>query len=149
VLAARAGQRTEADAHLAEARQIATLVREGANHYGMEYGPANVGIHEVSAAVELADGTLAITRAAQVERAGHLRALPPSRTGHYRIEVARGWLYHGDRRRALQALQAARRVSPQLVRIHPLVRDTVHVIARAEPRPSEELRSFATWLGLT
>jgi transcriptional regulator with XRE-family HTH domain len=149
VLAARAGRRGEADEHLAEARQIATLVREGANHYGMEYGPANVAVHEVSAAIELADGTLAITRAAQVERAGHLRALPPSRTGHYRIEVARGWLYHGDRRRALQALQAARRVSPQLVRIHPLVRDTVHVIARGEPRPSEELRTFAAWLGLT
>jgi transcriptional regulator with XRE-family HTH domain len=148
VLAARAGRRTDADAHLAEARDIATLVREGANHYGMEYGPANVGVHEVSAAIELADGTLAITRAAQVEKAGHLRALPPSRAGHYRIEVARGWLYHGDRRRALHALQAARRTSPQLVRIHPLVRDTVHIIARAEPRPSEELRSFAAWLGI-
>jgi hypothetical protein len=37
----------------------------------------------------------------------------------------------------------------ELVRIHPLVRDTVYVIARAEPRPSEELRSLAAWLGLT
>jgi len=74
--------------------------------------------------------------------------LPPSRAGHHRVEVARGWLYHGDRRRALASLQAARRVSPQLGRMHPMVRDTVHVIASNEPRPSAGLRSFAAWLGL-
>ena len=148
VLAARAGRRADADAHLGEAREVASLVPEGANHYGMEFGPANVGLHGVSAAIELADGTLAVSRAEQVDRAGYLRVLPPARTGHYRIEVARGWLYHGDRHRALRALQAARRVSPQLVRIHPMVRDTVHVIARNEPRPGEELRSFTAWLGV-
>jgi transcriptional regulator with XRE-family HTH domain len=148
VLAARAGRRGDADAHLSQAREIADLVTEGANHYGMEFGHANVAVHAVSAAVELADGPMAITRAQQVDAAGHLRVLPPSRAGHYRIEVARGWLYNGDRHRALRSLQAARRLSPQLVRIHPMVRDTVHVIARAEPRPSEDLRSFAAWLGI-
>ncbi len=148
VLAARAGRRAEADSHLAEGRAVSTTVPEGANSYGMEFGAANVALHEVSAAIELADGTLAVSRAEDAERAGHLRVLPPSRVGHYRIEVARGWLYHGDRHRALRALQAARRVSPQQVRFHPMVRDTVSVIAGAERRPSEELRSFATWLGI-
>ncbi len=148
VLAARAGRRGDADAHLSQAREIADLVTEGANHYGMEFGHANVAVHAVSAAVELTDGPLAITRAEQVDAARHLRVLPPSRAGHYRIEVARGWLYNGDRHRALRSLQAARRLSPQLVRIHPIVRDTVHVIARAEPRPNEDLRSFAAWLGI-
>jgi hypothetical protein len=127
---------------------VAATVREGANHYGMEFGPANVGLHEVSTAIELADGTLAVSRAEQIERAGHLRALPPIRTGHYRIELARGWLYHGDRRRALQALRAARRVSPQQTRFHPMVRETVQVIAQAERRPNEDLRSFVAWLGI-
>ncbi len=117
-----------------------------ANFYGMEFGLANVGLHEVSAAIELADGALAISPAAQVERAGHIRAVPPVRAGHYQIELARGWLYHGDRHRSLAALRAGRRVSPQLVRIHPMVRDTVSAIAHAERRPSEELRSFTAWL---
>jgi hypothetical protein len=130
-------------------RKVASLVDEGANHYGMEFGAANVGVHEVSAAVELADGPLAVSRAREVDQAGYLRALPPSRTGHYRIEVARAWLYYGDRHRALRSLQTARRISPQLVRMHPMVRDTIHVIARNEPRPNEELRSFAAWLGVT
>jgi transcriptional regulator with XRE-family HTH domain len=148
VLAARAGRRQESDAHLAEAREVAALVRDGANHYGMEFGAANVGLHEVSAAVEIADGTLAVRRAEGVQRAGYLGSLPPSRLGHYQIELARGWLYHGDRHRALGALRRARRIAPQQARYHPMVRDTVQAIAYAEPRPNEELRSFASWLGI-
>lgn len=148
VLAARAGRRQESDAHLTEARDIASRVREGANHYGMEFGPANTGLHEVSAAIEIADGTLAVSRAERLERAGYLTVLPPVRTGHYRIELARGWLYHGDRHRAMRALRAARRLAPQQVRYNPMVRDTVRAIAHAEPRPSDDLRSFAAWLGI-
>jgi hypothetical protein len=148
VLAARAGRRVEADAHLAEARTMSTKVAEGANHYGMEFGAANVGLHEVSAAVELADGTLAVTRAERFERGGHLRALPAVRVGQYRLDVARGWLYHGDSHRALRALQAGRRAAPQLVRVHPMARETVRAIAHAETRPNEDLRSFAAWLGI-
>jgi transcriptional regulator with XRE-family HTH domain len=148
VLAARAGRRQQSDSHLAEARDIATFVPEAANHYGMEFGPANVGLHEVSAAVEMADGTLAVTRAERVEARDHPAVLPPERIGHYRIELARGWLYHGDRQRALRALRSARRVAPQQVRNHPMVRETVRAIAHAEPRPSEDLRQFAAWLGI-
>jgi transcriptional regulator with XRE-family HTH domain len=148
VLAARAGRRQQSDAHLAEARDVAATVDAGANHYGMEFGSANVALHTVSAAVEMADGALALTRAGQVERARYLGNLPPVRVGHYYIEIARAWLYHGDSRRALGALQRARRVAPQQARAHPMVRDAVRAIAHAEPRPSEELRSFAAWLGI-
>jgi hypothetical protein len=148
VLAARAGLRQQSDSHLAEARDIATLVPEAANHYGMEFGPANVGLHEVSAAVEIADGALAITRAERMEAHDNPAVLPPERIGHYRIELARGWLYYGDRQRALRLLRSARRVSPQQVRNHPMVRETVRAIAHAEPRPNDDLRSFAAWLGI-
>jgi transcriptional regulator with XRE-family HTH domain len=148
VLAARAGRRQQSDAHLAGARDVALTVDAGANHYGLEFGSANVALHAVSSAVEMADGALALTRARDVERAGHLGSLPPVRAGHYYIEIARAWLYHGDSRRALGALQRARRVAPQQARCHPMVREAVRAIAHAEPRPSEELRSFAAWLGI-
>jgi|SRR5579875_173720 len=147
VLAARAGDRQQSDAHLAEAREIASLTGEGTNHYGMEFGPANVGLHEVSAAIELADGALAVTRAEHLQ-ADAFSVLPPERIGHYRIDLARGWLYHGDRRRALAALRAARQIAPQQARYHPMVRETILAIAHAEPRPNEELRNFSAWLGI-
>jgi transcriptional regulator with XRE-family HTH domain len=148
VLAARAGRRQQADAHLAEAQDVAATARPGANHYGMEFGSANVALHRVSVAVEMSDGALALTRAREVERAGHLGGLPPVRVGHYHIEVARAWLQAGDSRRALAALRRAMRVAPQQARCHPMVREAVRAIAHAEPRPSEELRSFAAWLGI-
>lgn len=138
----------DAAAHLAEARAISAGVPEGANHYGMEFGPANVGLIEVPAAVELADGSPPVTRAERFERGGHLAGLPAVRVGQYRLDVARGWLYHGDGRRALRALQAGRRAAPQLVRVHPMARETVRMIARSEARPNEDSRSFAAWLGI-
>jgi transcriptional regulator with XRE-family HTH domain len=148
VLAARAGRGQLSDAHLAEAQDVAGRVEAGANHYGMEFGSANAALHGVSAAVELADGALALTRARELERAGHLGSLPPVRAGHFYIDVARAFLYHGDSRRALGALIRARRVAPQQARVHPMVRDAVRAIAHAETRPSEALRSFAAWLGI-
>jgi transcriptional regulator with XRE-family HTH domain len=148
VLAARAGRREQSDAHLAEAQGVAATVRAGANHYGLEFGSGNVALHRVSAAVEMADGPLALNRARDAERADHLGGLPPVRVGRYHIEVARAWLYHGDSRQALAALRRARRVAPQQARCHPMVREAVLAIAHAEPRPSEELRSFAAWLGI-
>jgi transcriptional regulator with XRE-family HTH domain len=148
VLAARAGRSQLSDAHLAEARAAAGMVAPGANHYGLEFGPANAALHGVSVAVELADGALALTRARELERAGYLGSLPPVRAGHFYIDVARAFLYHGDSRRALGALIRARRVAPQQARVHPMVRDAVRAIAHAEPRPSEALRSFAAWLGI-
>ena len=39
-------------------------------------------------------------------------------------------------------------MAPQQCRYHPLVRDTVQAIAHAEPRPNEDLRAFAAWLGI-
>jgi hypothetical protein len=56
-----------------------------------------VALHEVSAAVEMADGTLAVSRAQEAERAGYPARLPPVRTVHYQVELARAWLYHGNR----------------------------------------------------
>jgi hypothetical protein len=73
--------------------------------------------------VELADGSPPVTRAERFERGGHLAGLPAVRVGQNRLDVARGWLYHGDGRRALRALQAGRRAAPQLVRVHPMARE--------------------------
>ena len=67
------------------------------------------------------------------ERTGQLRALPAVRAGQYRLDVARGWLYHGDTRRALRALQAGRRAAPQLIRVHPMASETVRVLAPDQP----------------
>ncbi|MEV4749261.1 hypothetical protein AB0K21_23020 [Streptosporangium sp. NPDC049248] len=37
--------------------------------------------------------------------------MPPVRLGHHYIDLARGWLYHGNRQKALETLLAARRAA--------------------------------------
>jgi hypothetical protein len=63
------------------------------------------------------------------------------------IRKTRGW-YHGDSRRALGALIRARRVAPQQVRVHPMVRDAVRAIAHAEPGQAKHSARSPPGLGI-
>jgi transcriptional regulator with XRE-family HTH domain len=145
IIAARATNSDLATDHLTAARSLATDGQDEANFYGTKFGPPNVNIHDVAVPVELTDGTTAVTRAATV-------ILPPttapSRAGHYWIDLSRAWLLHGDRRQALDALQHARRIAPQLTRYHPQVRETVHILAMQDARSTGSLRHFAAWCGI-
>jgi hypothetical protein len=145
IIAARATNSELAAEHLAAARSMATDGQDRANFYGTKFGVPNVDIHEVAVPVELADGTTAVTRAARVKLPPHTA---PSRVGHYWIDLARGWLLHGDRRRALDSLHTARRIAPQLTRYHPQVRETVQVLATQDARSTRSLPHFAAWCGI-
>lgn len=149
VLAARAakvngGSPRQAWEYVDAAREVAHLLGEDRDDYGLAFGPSNVAQHAVSVAVELEDGAEAVTLARST-RLGS--AVPPVRRGHHYIDVARGYLLHGDNMRALRSLQTARRIAPQQTRHHPMTRETVLAIASAG-RGTEELRRFGAWLGL-
>jgi transcriptional regulator with XRE-family HTH domain len=148
VLVSRAGGRTEdADEHLNAAQECVDLLPDDhPNYYGMEFGRANVAIHAVSAAVEAANGAQALERARGIGPL--LTETTPVRVGQHWMEVARAWYYQGNRRQAFDALNEARSVTPQLARYHPMVRDLTYSIAAAEARPTEQLRTFMSWLGL-
>lgn len=145
IIAARAANSDLAEDHLVAARSFAVDGQDEANFYGTMFGLPNVSIHEVSVPMELADGTTAVTRAANV-------ALPastaPARVGHHWIDLSRAWLLYGDRHRALDSLQQARRIAPQLTRYHPQVHDTVHILAVRDARSTASLRHFAAWCGI-
>jgi transcriptional regulator with XRE-family HTH domain len=131
--------------HLTAARSLAVNGQDEANFYGTKFGLANVSIHDVAVPVELADGTTAVARAADVTLPANTA---PSRIGHYWIDLARAWLLHGDRRRALDSLQQARLIAPQLTRYHPQVRETVHTLASQDARSTGSLPHFAAWCGI-
>ncbi|MFC4587327.1 helix-turn-helix domain-containing protein [Sphaerisporangium corydalis] len=145
VFAARAANRPTALEHIEYAREAARYLGGDANHYGLEFGPSNVIMHHVAVAVELCDGTEAVRLAGQ-------EPLPPSvapvRLGHHYIDLARGWLYHGDRRKSFATLLDARRVAPQQTRNHPMVRETIRMLVQLDRRCSKPLSTFATWLGM-
>lgn len=145
ILAARATNTDLAETHLGEAQRWTAPGQEEANDYGTKFGVPNVEIHRVAVPVELADGTTAVSRAAAVRLPENTA---PSRRGHYWIDLARGWMLHGDRRQALDSLHIARRIAPQLTRYHPEVRETVHALAASDARSTGTLSHFAAWCGV-
>jgi transcriptional regulator with XRE-family HTH domain len=144
IVAARSNDADSAWSHLAEAKEAATVSGDN-NHYQLAFGPTNVRIHEVAVAVELSDGPEAIRRADGFDVPAHMSA---ERSSHHYIDLARGYLLNADRGRALDSLQQARRLAPQQTRYHPMVRDTLISLARAERRSTRTLRGFAAWVGL-
>ncbi|WP_158453125.1 helix-turn-helix domain-containing protein [Nocardia otitidiscaviarum] len=143
--AARSGKRDTADSHLAEAR--ATALRIGTDSDPiLSFGPTNVGIWNIALAVEMMDGTEALNRARGF-------VMPPStpreRSGHYYIDLGRAWLLHGQRGKAFDALLTARKIAPSQTRHHPMVHETLLVLAREDARSTETLRGFAAWCGIS
>lgn len=104
----------------------------------------NVDIHGVAIAVELGDGVEAVRRGAGLRVDP---ALPASRAGHHHLDMARGWLWYGDRERALAALEKADRVAPSLIRHHPMAQATARALLDAEQRGyRERVRSLGSKL---
>ncbi|WP_216211019.1 helix-turn-helix domain-containing protein [Amycolatopsis aidingensis] len=143
ILAARVGDRSTSDAHLAEAASCAARLPADADLYDTAFSATNVRIHDVAAAVELGDGGTALSRNTP---------LPPgtmtSRQGHHHIDLARAWLLHGKREQAFEELNTARVLAPQLTRYHPQVRETLVTLAYHDRRKSDTLAGFARWAGI-
>lgn len=148
IVAARAGQPGAADNHISEARDLARWVPDvgpDADYYDTGFSATNVEFHAVAAAVELGDGTTAVTRGADLEVPNSVMR---SRRGHHHIDMAAAWLLHGDRDRAFDQLHRARQVTPQQTRYHPQVREIVGAIAEADRRRTDSLSGFARWVGI-
>ncbi|MGH3824621.1 MAG: helix-turn-helix domain-containing protein [Pseudonocardiaceae bacterium] len=143
--AARAGKRDLADAHLGEAKETAQRVGADRDDYRLCFGPTNVNIWSVGLAVEMLDGTEAIKRSEKF-------VIPPTtqreRAGHHCIDLARGYLLHGDKTKAFTTLRQAKDIAPTQTRYHPMVHETIRVLAREETRTTDSIRGFATWCGI-
>jgi hypothetical protein len=108
---ARAADTDRTNEHWVEAVAHAARIGGDHNHYGLSFGPTNVGIWGVGLAVELMNPGLALTR----NRSLHIAPdVTPSRVGHHYVDLARGQLLAGDRQAALRSAP-----SRQPARLHP------------------------------
>ncbi|MGQ0778991.1 MAG: helix-turn-helix domain-containing protein [Pseudonocardiales bacterium] len=143
---ARSGALDRADEHIGAARDLVARGLPVHPHYGMTASATNVEIHWVAVPLELSDGTTAVGRAERVQIQEHDE---PSRGGRHWIDLARAWTLHGDRTKALGALNQARVLAPQKTRYHPQVRETVYLLAETDRRATDSLAGFARWAGIT
>ena len=142
---ARAGDGPRTWDHHDAALRAAREVGADRDDYRLAFGPSNTAIWGVGLAVELMDGPAAVDRARHVVIPS---SLPRARAGHHFLDLARGQFYNRDHSGALGSLLTARRIAPQQLRYHPMARETVYALARAERRSTETLRGLATWMGI-
>lgn len=142
VSAARAGRRAEAEDRIEHARAAADRLTEYAgppvyDRHSLTFSAGNVQIHAISVALEMHEQRKALTINRRTSPA-LVDALPNSRRGQHHMDLARAWLWDGNRDRALTELEKAEHIAPQLIRNHPIARSTLRSIVYAERATTRE-----------
>ncbi|MFE5628489.1 helix-turn-helix domain-containing protein [Streptomyces sp. NPDC056543] len=145
VIAARAEDTASVDTHIAEATTYADRVGDASDVHWLSFGPTNVAMHRMSAAVEMRRYDEALKQAKQIK--------PPagtatSRRAHFLIDRARSEMELGKADAALKSLVAARRAAPEQTRYHPGARETIRGLVHLSRRTPESLGSMAAWVGM-
>ncbi|MFI1354916.1 helix-turn-helix domain-containing protein [Streptomyces sp. NPDC020898] len=142
ISAARGGHRAEARDRVDYARTAADRMTEYAgppvyDRHSTTFSPGNVQIHAISVALEMHEQgkALSINRRTSPNV---IESLPNSRRGHHHMDLARAWLWDGNRDKSLKELEKAELIAPQLVRNHPIARSTLRSIVYAERATTRE-----------
>lgn len=145
VISARARNQTAVDLHIGEAHRIAKRIGDASDVHWLSFGPANVALHTMSAAVEMHQYDDALKQARKMK-------LPPqlatSRRAHFLIDRARAEMETGYAQKALEHLVDARRIAPEQTRYHPGARETITGLVHLSRRTPERLTYMASWIGL-
>jgi transcriptional regulator with XRE-family HTH domain len=132
-----------------EARDVAGRVPDHANHHHLSFGSTNVGVHHVSALVNLGEGGLAVEAAERISEEG-IRLLRRERRASHLVDVARGYSQWGMREEALGKLLEAEALAPREVNCRPQARGAIeNLLERSSGRPSIALRTLAERAGVT
>lgn len=129
VAAARHQDRAAATRLLARAAGAAEQLGEDANYWQTAFGPTNVMVHRISAALDLGDSAYVVEHGLRIDPA----RLPVERQVTHHIDVARAHSHLAQDDEAIATLLDAERQAPQLVRHNPDVRETVRAIYRRSP----------------
>ncbi|ARP68707.1 XRE family transcriptional regulator [Streptomyces pluripotens] len=145
VICARAQDQAAVDVHIGEARQIANRIGDASHVHWLSFGPANVALHKMSAAVEMSQYDNALKQARKMKLPAQLAT---SRRAHFLIDRARAEMETGRRERALEDLVEARRMAPEQTRYHPGARETITGLVHLARRTPDTLSHMASWIGL-
>ena len=121
VAAARADDRASATSFLNEAADCAGRLGRDANSMWTAFGPTNVAIHRMTAAMELGDVQVAVDLAPRIDAS----ALPTERRVRHAIETARAYTARNRRDDALRVILEAEQLAPEQIRHHAISRQLV------------------------
>jgi transcriptional regulator with XRE-family HTH domain len=148
VIASRRSDRSTATERMQQAERLALQLGHDGNYAWTAFGPTNVAIHQLSAAVEIHDPRTAIARADHIDTSkmpGGLR----SRRAQVHIDTA--WAYTQERTdpAVVINLMEAERVAPEAVHYNGKVRQILTELLKRERRSATPgLRQLAQRSGL-
>jgi transcriptional regulator with XRE-family HTH domain len=145
VISARAEDQTAVNVHLGEARRIAKRIGDASEVHWLSFGPANVALHKMSAAVEMRQYDEALKQARKMKLPTQLAT---SRRAHFLIDQARAEMETGYTGKALEHLVSARKMAPEQTRYHPGARETITGLVHLARRTPDTLSHMAAWIGL-
>ncbi|MET8982155.1 helix-turn-helix transcriptional regulator [Streptomyces sp. NPDC004539] len=145
VICARARDETAVNRHIREAHDIAKRTRDASSVHWLSFGPTNVRLHKMSAAVELNQYDDALTQARKMRLPA---SLATSRRAHFLIEWALTEMETGHTEPALKRLVEARRAAPEQTRYHPGTRETIRGLVHLSRQTPETLGHMASWVGM-
>jgi transcriptional regulator with XRE-family HTH domain len=146
--AARSKRPDEANAHLAEAGEIATRIGER-NGLRMHFGPTNVAVWRLGVGIELGEGGRAVELVTRMPL--DVAALnSQERSSALHFDLARALVQDGPNRdaEAIRYLDAADRLAPTRMRNDPIARDLVLTLDRRAKRQVWELDSLRNRFGV-
>jgi XRE family transcriptional regulator, fatty acid utilization regulator len=145
VICARAGDQTAVSRHITEARTIAKRTGDASGVHWLSFGPTNVALHRMSAAVEMGQYDDALKQAKKMRLPTKLAT---SRRAHFLIDRARTEMETGLADKALVHLVEARKTAPEQTRYHPGARETIRGLVHLARRTPDTLNHMAAWVGL-
>ncbi|AZS87992.1 helix-turn-helix domain-containing protein [Streptomyces griseoviridis] len=145
VIAARADDVTAVVRHLSEARTIAARIGDASDVHWLSFGPTNVALHRMSAAVEMGRYDTALTQARRIRLS---TSVATSRRAHFLLDRARTEMETGHTEAALTHLVQARRAAPEQTRYHPGARETIRGLLHVARRTPDSLTYMASWVGM-
>lgn len=145
VICARAEDQAAVDRHIKEAGDIAKRIGDASEVHWLSFGPANVALHKMSAAVEMNQYDNALTQARKIRLPA---TLATSRRAHFLIDRARTEMENGLTDAALKHLVEARKAAPEQTRYHPGARETIRGLVHLSRRTPDTLNHMAAWVGM-
>lgn len=133
--AARNQDRSSSNELLHKAESAAALIGHDADYWQTNFGPTNVKLHRMAAALEMGDVQYVVDKAPQIDAS----SLSLERQTTHLIDLAKAYSYVGRDDNAIQSLLTAEQGAPTLARTSATVRETVKVVQRRSLRGTQRL----------
>lgn len=141
-LAGRAGDKLEAERHMAAAWRVAEDFPEHVKVRGIGFGPQETANHIVATSVDLENPGKALKAA---DRLNHSvgDSLPATGVVRFHLNLGRAKLALGDRDGALDSLVDAWNAAPEVAKVHPAGQELLRVLISLHKRSNPTLTKLA------